>query len=155
MIFLFAGIILDMTQVFISLIFDFFNNLDGIDSSCQVAFLMILLGIFVFFRSLSLKLIYISWRRVLGGFILIFILMIDFVLVLLSWSIAFWKPKVDFLISEGGQRLVFISISTILFNTFSFEFKLRPQLFSYTQIERYSLLWKYRIKVFSLEAVVK
>ncbi len=83
--FLLISIILDIAQVFVGLIFIFFNNLGSIDCSCWVAFSTVLLITFIFFEGLMLISI-ISRSGILGRFILISIsmLLISFVFVFLT-----------------------------------------------------------------------
>ena len=66
-----------------------------------MAFLIVFLIIFIFFKSLGLRLIYISTNKILDGLIFVFILIIpmisiSFVLIFFGWFIVFWILRVNF-----------------------------------------------------------
>lgn len=105
--FLLINIILNMTQVFIGLIFIFFSNLNYIDFSYYIAFLIVFLLVFIFLEGLGIKLTSISKREILSRLILIFIIPIGFILIFLGWSITFWTFRVNFLCFQGWLEVYF------------------------------------------------
>ncbi len=94
--FLFAGIVLNVTQVF-GFILVLFCNLGGVNLSSWVTLTTSLVA-FVFLGGLDLdlRLTCINRREIVGlSLVLILILPIGFIFVLSDWSVVLWVLKVD------------------------------------------------------------
>ncbi len=81
--FLFANIILDITQV-LEIILVFFCNLSIIISHGWVTFSIVFLMVFVFLEDLDLRLTYISRRRILNKLTLVSMILVGFVFIFLG-----------------------------------------------------------------------
>lgn len=116
MAFLFIDITFDIAQVLV-LILIFFCHLSGINSSNWVSFLTVFLVAFVFFEGLGLRLTCINKWKIVSriSFVSILILLIGFVLIFLSWYVAFWAFRVNFAYFWGWLEiyLYFYSISIV------------------------------------------
>lgn len=112
---------------------------------------------FVFFISLKLTCI-ISGRKVLDRLILVSIflmILINFVLIFLGWSIVFKISKVNSLVFESSWKFTFIFVLTAFLNTFFHKSKLCLWLSNCAWIERYRSLQNYYIKVSLWKTVVR
>lgn len=96
------------------LILIFFCHLGGINSSNWVSSLTVFLVTFVFFKGLGLRLTCISKWRIVSRISLVSILMllIGFVLIFLSWYVAFWAFRVNFAYFWGWLEIYLYFYST-------------------------------------------
>lgn len=140
------------------LVFVFLCNLSDIDFYGWMAFLTDFFITLIFFRglSLSLKLTCINRKRIIElTLVFIPIFSVSFVFIFLGWRpITLWALEVNLPYCKDGCRQAFASTSIVFFTTSCHEYSSRLWLSICTQIERYRLLQKYRIKVSLLGAIV-